>query len=88
MPKRSQEARRKRSCGEPTQKVRYQEKAAPDWQCSVCSEKHDGAQNYCTGCMQSLYYYCYINNQMFVTSDDSYLDLYYTRPLEELSSCS
>ena len=27
--------------------------------------------------MQSLYYYCYINNQLFVTRDDSYLDLYY-----------
>ena len=59
-----------------------------EWKCGVCHESYDRSQNYCVGCLQSLYYYCYINNQMFVTNDDSYLQLYYTQPMDDLSSCS
>jgi hypothetical protein len=88
MPKKSKQSYRKRSLGESSCKVRYQEKVVSEWQCGVCSQAYDQTQTYCLNCMQSLYYYCYINNQMFVTNDDSYLDLYYVRPLEELSSCS
>lgn len=88
MPKKSHNKDRKKSQGDHSHKVRYQEKLVLEWQCGICHEKYDRTQNYCLSCMQSLYYYCYINNQMFVTNDDSYLDLYYTKPADDLSSCS
>lgn len=87
MPKKSQKKDRKRSYGE-SNRVKYQEKMVTEWQCAVCNEKYDRTHNYCLSCLQSLYYYCYINNQMFVTHDDSYLGMYYTMPAEDLSSCS
>lgn len=73
MPKRNNKANRKTSWGDNSNKIRYQEKVNIEWNCKVCNQKYDQTQPYCLSCVQSLYYYCYINNQMFVTKDDSYL---------------
>jgi hypothetical protein len=88
MPKKTQRKDRKRSVQDSNTKVRYQEKLNPEWQCGVCSEKYDRSQNYCLNCLQSLYYYCYVNNQLFVEKDDSYLQLYYSNQIDDASSCS
>lgn len=77
MPKKHNKSHRKGSFGENATKVRYQEKPNVEWQCQVCAQKYDQSQQYCMACVQSLYYYCYVNNQMFVTKDDSYLEIYY-----------
>jgi len=57
--------------------VRYQEKQVDAWKCGVCEQIYSSSQNFCLSCYQSLYYFSYINNQLFVTKDDSYLQLYY-----------
>lgn len=82
MPKKQTKGLRKYSHEGARSKVRYQEKAM-NWQCGVCGEVYDQSQDFCLGCTQSLYYYCYINNQMFVTKDDSYLEYYYHIPNQE-----
>lgn len=70
-------------------KVRYREKVVAGWQCQVCSQKYQQGEDYCLSCFQNLYYYCYINNQLFVTKDDAYLEIYYQqRPAIELSFSS
>jgi hypothetical protein len=83
MPRKQSKPYRKNSHEAPPHKVRYQEKTAQNWQCSVCGQMREASEDYCLTCAQSLYYYCYINNQMFVAKDDSYLDFYYIRPHEE-----
>jgi len=82
MPRKCNKTHRKNSVGDNIAKIRYQEKPRTEWQCQVCSQKYDQSQQYCMTCIQSLYYYCYVNNQMFVTKDDSYLEIYYQKPTE------
>jgi len=77
MPRKNNKSNRRGSFGEHGNKVRYQEKPNAQWLCQVCNQKYDQSQQYCMTCVQSLYYYCYVNNQMFVTKDDSYLEIYY-----------
>lgn len=69
MAKKGSRKDRKKSFPVSYNKVRYQEKLNEEWQCGVCSEKYDRSHNYCNNCLQSLYYYCYINNQLFVQKD-------------------
>jgi len=69
MPRKYNKSHRKNSVGDNATKRRYQEKPSTQWQCQVCSQKYDHSQQYCMTCIQSLYYYCYVNNQMFVTKD-------------------
>lgn len=89
MPRKQIKNDRRKGSTETIGKVRYQEKVIPQWQCGVCSQLYDRSQDYCLSCLNSLYYYCYVNNQMFVTKDDSYLQLYYTNhQTDDLSSCS
>lgn len=77
MARKNNKPSRKGSVGENGNKVRYQEKPNAEWHCQVCNQKYDQSQQFCLSCVQSLYYYCYVNNQMFVTKDDSYLEIYY-----------
>jgi hypothetical protein len=57
--------------------VRYQEKVPSEWRCGVCEERHPESESFCLACYQSLYYFSYINNQLFVARDDSYLETYF-----------
>lgn len=68
---------RKSSTSEGQSRVRYQEKPASEWQCGVCEQKYPHTQSFCLSCYQSLYYFSYINNQLFVAKDDSYLETYF-----------
>jgi hypothetical protein len=68
---------RKPSCGEGQPRVRYQEKRCREWRCGVCEQQYPESQSYCLACYQSLYYFSYINNQLFVAKDDSYLQTYF-----------
>lgn len=70
---------RKSSCGTPSaQRLKYKEKVeSGEWVCGVCEQRYGEGQEYCRTCYQELYYYCYVNNQLFVAKDDSYLDIYY-----------
>jgi hypothetical protein len=77
MGRKGQKNARKTSYNEGQNRVRYQEKPAGEWKCGVCDRKYDQNQTYCESCYQELFYYCYINNQLFVTKDDSYLEIYF-----------
>jgi hypothetical protein len=68
---------RKASTNEGQARVRYQEKAVSEWRCGVCEQKYPHTQSFCLSCYQSLYYFSYINNQLFVAKDDSYLQTYF-----------
>jgi hypothetical protein len=62
----------------------YMEKEAPEWQCRVCRETYESSVPYCLSCYHGLYYYCYVNAELFVQKDLAYLDIYYqTAPLED-----
>jgi hypothetical protein len=63
--------------------VKYQEKVVGAWRCSVCEQVYDQNSQYCLACYQSLYYFSYINNQLFVTKDDSYLETYFQQHNDE-----
>lgn len=61
----------------------YMEKECPDWQCQVCKETYESTIFYCLSCYQGLYYYCYVNAELFVEKDLAYLGIYYqTSPQE------
>ncbi len=65
----------------PSKKKRnYTQKTGPEWQCRVCRENYEAAIPYCMQCYQALYYYCYINAELFVEKDLAYLPLYYLTP--------
>ena len=75
-------SQRRGSCGNTTSnRLRYKEKVQQggEWVCGVCEQQYGHGQDYCRTCYQELYYYCYVNNQLFVAKDDSYLDIYYQR---------
>ena len=86
MPRRNTKQPRKGSYTEGEKRVRYQEKQHGAWRCSVCEQVYDQNSQYCLSCYQSLYYFSYINNQLFVTKDDSYLETYFHQHLEQPSS--
>jgi hypothetical protein len=77
MPRRNNKQPRKSSYTESHSRVRYQEKQQGAWRCAVCEQVYDQNSQYCLSCYQSLYYFSYINNQLFVTKDDSYLETYF-----------
>jgi hypothetical protein len=53
------------------------EKDCVEWQCRVCREVYQQSVPYCLSCYQGLYYYCYVNAELFVEKDLAYLDIYY-----------
>src|SRR5690348_14590480 len=63
----------------------YTEKECSDWQCRVCREMYQPTVPYCFSCYQGLYYYCYVNAELFVEKDLTYLDIYYeeAQPVSE-----
>ncbi len=69
-------------------KVRYREKGIREWRCRVCEQRYNESQTYCESCYQSLYYFSYINNQMFVAKDESYLEMYFSQHSEDSTSFS
>jgi hypothetical protein len=82
MPRKTQKAFRKGSCPEVQNKVRYQEKPLGEWKCGVCERAYSNNETFCESCYQELFYYYYINNQLFVTKDDSYLEIYFHQHAE------
>jgi hypothetical protein len=56
---------------------KYREKyIVTDWSCQVCGSLNNQMNVYCANCLQTLYYYNYINKHMFVEKDESYLQFY------------
>lgn len=47
------------------------------WRCRVCHNSYNRNEAFCLSCFQDLYYYCYVNNNIFVTKDNSYLEIYF-----------
>lgn len=60
----------------------YREKTRQVWNCKVCKEEYETSTAYCLSCYQGLYYYCYVNAELFVQKDLAYLELYYDSPVE------
>lgn len=60
----------------------YREKNKEMWSCKVCKEQYETSTPYCLSCYQGLYYYCYVNAELFVQKDLAYLELYYDSPVE------
>ena len=85
MPRKFSKQPRKGSYTEGQGRVRYQEKQQGAWRCSVCETIYDHNSQYCLSCYQSLYYFSYINNQLFVAKDDSYLETYFHQHLQQPS---
>lgn len=55
---------------------KYREKPLSfDWACQVCGSLNNQMNIYCVNCLQTLYYYNYINKHMFVEKDESYMHL-------------
>ena len=82
MPKKNatKKQRKESTASDKAQRMKYREKEERgEWVCGVCEQRYTEAQDYCRTCYQELYYYCYINNQLFVAQDESYLDIYYQR---------
>ena len=48
-----------------------------NWQCQICNSVNDVSQYFCVQCYIDLNYYAYVNNHMFVTHDNSYMQTYY-----------
>lgn len=73
----------------PSKKKRsYARKPEPEWQCRVCRESYEAAIPYCLQCYHALYYYCYVNAELFVEKDLAYLPLYYLTPEQNTQSDS
>lgn len=51
-----------------------------EWTCQVCASLNSNANVYCQNCLQTLYYYNYVNAHLFVEKDESYLQFY--EPIE------
>lgn len=79
MPRKSNKTHRKTSYEESRTKVKYQEKPSTQWRCGVCEQIYEENQMYCVSCYQTLYYFSFINNSMFVTKDDSYLETFFNQ---------
>lgn len=61
--------------------LKYREKTLPtEWACTVCGSLNSQMNLYCANCLQTLYYYNYINRHMFVCKDESYP--HYEQPVE------
>lgn len=73
MGKKNTRQQRKESDSNGHTRVKYREKPLSEWKCGVCEQIYNETQTYCESCYQSLYYFSYINNQMFVAKDHSYL---------------
>lgn len=49
---------------------KYREKSIKhEWTCQICQSLNDNASFYCVNCLQTLYYYNYVNGYLFVQKD-------------------
>lgn len=51
-----------------------------EWTCQICASLNSIRDVYCQNCLQTLYYYNYVNAHLFVQKDESYLQFY--EPIE------
>ena len=66
------------------------------WICTVCNTTNQKSDSYCNHfiysgneCYNSLYYYQFINNHLFLEKDDSFLKMfYYQEPTRKNSDMS
>ena len=57
--------------------LKYREKIiSTSWSCQICASINATSDLYCTNCLQTLYYYNYINRHLFVSKDEPYSQVF------------